>query len=299
MQREHKGFPATLLKAGGLEGEGAGIIEAIVSVFGNIDAAGEVVEQGFFTESLAKKLPPGIWMHDWSQPVAKTLEARELAPGDPLLPEAIRGNGGLYVKGQFNLGTQRGRDAFSDIAAGIVDEFSFGYSVQESEWDKAAACRRLRKGTIYEWSPVLVGCNPATALISAKTAPGAATKGVLSEYLPGQMGLAALREAQSAMYWVLYDIVTGWGTYEALSVEERVVLIKLALDEFCAIAGNALAALLRSGAAQDSEEMTKALADLAPEPHPRLQKAAAAEAAAQELTQSQLEAARLLVAGLL
>ena len=54
-------------------------------------------------------------MHDWNAPVAKTLEARELAPNDPLLPDNIRGLGGLYVKAKFNMNTQRGREAFSDI----------------------------------------------------------------------------------------------------------------------------------------------------------------------------------------
>ena len=117
-----------------------GIIEAVVSVFGNVDSAGERILPGAFTQSLIQKPPKGVWMHQWDQPIAKTIEARELLPGDPLLPDEIRLLGGLYIKGQFNLGTQRGRDAFSDVAFGVVDEFSIGYSVTKQSANKEMGC---------------------------------------------------------------------------------------------------------------------------------------------------------------
>lgn len=144
-----------------------GILEAIVSVFNNVDSVGDRVMLGFFDETLKRKMPKGVWMHDWNAPVAKTLEARELAPNDPLLPDHIKGLGGLYVKSKFNLNTQRGREAFSDIKEGIIDEFSIGYTVTE---DRIATdgTRELVKGTLYEWSPVLYGANPQTAMIGAK-----------------------------------------------------------------------------------------------------------------------------------
>lgn len=145
-----------------------GIIEAVVSVFGNVDSAGERILPGAFTQSLIQKSPKGVWMHQWDQPIAKTIEARELLPGDPLLPEEIRLLGGLYIKGQFNLGTQRGRDAFSDVVFGVVDEFSIGYSVTKQSANKEMGCVDLLELKLYEWSPVLIGCNPATQLVSAK-----------------------------------------------------------------------------------------------------------------------------------
>lgn len=149
-----------------------GFVEAIVSVFGNKDRGGEVVMKGFFTESLQKKLPKGVWGHNWSQPIAKTVEAKELDPGDALLPEHLKQNGGLYIKGQFNLETQRGREAYSDLKFGNVDEFSFGYEVLEERWDKATRTNYLIKGNIFEWSPVLIGMNPDTALIRIHGANG-------------------------------------------------------------------------------------------------------------------------------
>jgi hypothetical protein len=99
--------------------------------------------------------------------VAKTLEARELMPGDAMLPDSLKDLGGLYIKGQFNMNTQRGRETYSDIKEGIIDEFSIGYSVVEETFAQDGA-RELVKGKLYEWSPVLFGANSQTALISAK-----------------------------------------------------------------------------------------------------------------------------------
>lgn len=166
MKMQRKNFPVCAFKA--LD-TAEGVIEAYVSVFGVVDHAKERVQPGFFKDSLSRKLPKGVWMHDWTLPVAKTLEAEEVLPGDPRLPEGIKQYGGLRIKGQFNLATQRGREAFSDLTFGTVDEFSFGYTVQESEHHAKEGVVDLLKGEIFEWSPVLVGCNPATVLVGAKS----------------------------------------------------------------------------------------------------------------------------------
>ena len=132
-----------------------GIVEAYVSVFGNVDLVGDIIERGAFAESLLHKLPKGVWSHDWEKPIAKTLEARE----DEF---------GLYIKGQFNLETQRGREAFSDIKFGTIDEFSIGFRVLDDEW-REDGVRVIKKARLYEWSPVLVGANPDTKPLSVKS----------------------------------------------------------------------------------------------------------------------------------
>lgn len=154
-----------------------GIAEMIVSVFSNVDSGGEVVLPGFFNESLATRRTSdgrprvkGVWSHDWKTPVAKTLDAKELEAGDERLPESIRDLGGLWVQGQFNMETQRGREAFSDLKFGSIDEFSIGYQVLEDRFDPKTGTRYLIKGDLFEWSPVLLGMNEATALIGTKTA---------------------------------------------------------------------------------------------------------------------------------
>lgn len=163
---ERKSYPIAGLKTD----DEIGQIEAIVSVFGNVDSGNEIVRPGFFKASIARKLPKGVWAHDWRQPIAKTLEAREILAGDPELPAHLKDLGGTYIKGQFNLETQRGREAYSDIKFGIVDEFSIGYQVTKDTMDQKTGIRELLEGDWAEWSPVLKGMNDQTTLISIKDA---------------------------------------------------------------------------------------------------------------------------------
>jgi HK97 family phage prohead protease len=140
---------------------GEGIIEAYVSIFGNVDSYGDIVEQGAFKDSLSKwfpRYPKGIWAHDWSLPIAKTLECREDARG-------------LYVKAQLILTVEKGAEAWELIKSGVVTDFSFGYEVTDYEFD-TLGFRHLKGITIYEWSPVLVGANNQATILSAKSAKG-------------------------------------------------------------------------------------------------------------------------------
>ena len=174
MKIERKTFNAADFKA---TDAAQGIAEMIVSVFGNVDGGNEIIMPGFFAESIASRRTAdgrpkakGVFCHDWESPIAKTLDARELYAGDPMLPPHLKELGGLWVKGQFNLDTQRGREAFSDLQFGTMDEFSIGYGVTQDKWNAKTGVRELIKGDWYEWSPVLVGMNSATALISTKSA---------------------------------------------------------------------------------------------------------------------------------
>jgi hypothetical protein len=151
MELERKQFAANVQPGD------AGEITAIVSVFGNVDHANEKVMPGAFKGSLERRTPKGVWAHDWTQPIAKTLSAVETSEG-------------LVIRGQFNLDTQRGREAFSDIKFGIIDEFSIGYRVVKDSFDSEAKdIRQLDELELYEWSPVLVGMNPATELLTIKS----------------------------------------------------------------------------------------------------------------------------------
>jgi HK97 family phage prohead protease len=163
MDIEHKAFNASI------KAEPEGIVEAIVSVFSNTDHAGEKVMPGAFIKSISGKLPKLVWQHDWKSPVGKTLEMRELPPGDPRLPPKLSALGGLYAKGQLNLKTQRGKEAYEDLAFGAIDEFSIGYSVVKDSVEEKSGVRELHELLLYEWSPVLVGMNSETELLGLKS----------------------------------------------------------------------------------------------------------------------------------
>ena len=148
--------------------EADGVLEAIVNAFGVVDRTDERTVPGIFAESLAKKLPRGVWHHDWSQPIAKTLEAREVEPGDPLLPESLKELGGLYVKAQFFKEIDDSWQAYLKLKNGLIDEFSIGYRMIETKFNSETEVLDLIKGEWFEWSPVLVGANQATQILSLK-----------------------------------------------------------------------------------------------------------------------------------
>lgn len=211
-----------------------GIAEMIVSVFNCKDAANDRVLPGFFAKSIKVKYPKGVWMHEWTRPIAKTLEAEEWLPGDNRLPEEIRHLGGLYIKAQFNLEVQDGRDAFSHLKFGTVDEFSFGYDVTSERYNSKEGCNDLIEGIIYEWSPVLVGCNRRTALMSVKGQQPQVKAQYLGEYAEGSATFDAIRELNwSLMYGPLYSCLFPYYEEEqGMTMQEKITLLTGAFDEF-------------------------------------------------------------------
>lgn len=164
----HKVLPATGVKT---IDEEQGIVEAFVSGIGNKDQVADIIEKGAFIDSLKERMPKGVWSHDWSRPVSKTLEIYEVPAGDDRLPKKMleAGIGGLYVKTQFNLETQDGRDALSWVKFfGEDSEWSIGYQTKESEYDAKKKAMRLKKIDLYEYSPVLFGANPLTSTVGVK-----------------------------------------------------------------------------------------------------------------------------------
>jgi len=141
-------------------------VELFASVFNVVDFDGDIMKQGVFTNSLARKLPTGIWSHSWNQPIAKTLEARDLAPGDPLLPEDLRPYGGLYIKAQFFPDIPSSFEAYKWLEMEVIQEFSVGFSIKDYEYE--GSVRVIKEAELYEWSPVLRGANELGRVVAIK-----------------------------------------------------------------------------------------------------------------------------------
>lgn len=157
--------------------EEQGIVEAFVAGIGNRDSVNDIIEPGAFESSLTKRLPKGVWSHDWTRPVSKTLEIYEVPAGDDRLPEKMKdaGIGGLYVKTQFNLETEDGRNALSWVKFyNEGSEWSIGYQVPPGgqEYDKKMKANRLKTIDLFEFSPVLFGANPLTSTVGVKVDGG-------------------------------------------------------------------------------------------------------------------------------
>src|SRR5210317_1935014 len=162
-----------------------GIVEAFVSGIGNKDSVGDIVIAGAFNGSLKRRKPRVVWGHDWNQPIGKVLEIYEVPKTDPRLPEKMKqaNVGGLFAKVQFNLNTERGREAFANVAFyGNEQEWSIGYKTITADFDAVKQANILKEVELYEISPVLHGANQLTATISVKDdEKGKASKGYYVE----------------------------------------------------------------------------------------------------------------------
>ena len=151
-----------------------GIVECFVAGIGNKDSVGDIIQPGAFTESLKRRKPRVVWGHSWNDPIGKVLEIYEVGPNDPRLPEKMKkaNIGGLYAKVQFNLGTEKGREAFASVAFfGKDQEWSIGYKTLQATFDPSRQANILREVELYECSPVLHGANQLTGTISVKNDP--------------------------------------------------------------------------------------------------------------------------------
>jgi len=173
---ERKAFQATDVTPPDAD---AGIVEAIVSVTGNVDLGGDLILPGAFKQYVTavksgqRPLPPILWQHDPSRAenvLGKVDAIDELMPGDPRLPSTLKsaGYGGLLIRASYAMDTAGGRLAYSHVKAQRVTEWSFAFEAPDRSFD--AKGNRLLKtiNPVYEVSNVIVGMNPLTSTLSAK-----------------------------------------------------------------------------------------------------------------------------------
>ncbi len=149
-----------------------GIVECFVAGIGNKDSVGDVCATGAFTKSLMRRKPRVVWGHNWNDPIGKVIEIYEVPTSDPRLPAKMKaaGIGGLYAKVQFNLNSEKGREAFANVAFfGEEQEWSIGYKTLRAQFDPNIQANILYEVELYEVSPVLHGANQLTGTISVKS----------------------------------------------------------------------------------------------------------------------------------
>ena len=152
--------------------EAQGIVECFVAGIGNKDSVGDICLPGAFDASLKRRKPRVVWGHNWNEPIGKVLDIYEVGPKDPRLPAKMRAQniGGLFARVQFNLKSERGREAFSNVSFfGEEQEWSIGYKTLDAVFDTNRQANLLKEVELYEVSPVLHGANQLTATISIKS----------------------------------------------------------------------------------------------------------------------------------
>ena len=138
-----------------------GKVEAVFSVFNEIDSDGDVVLPNSIKSGYGENGVAMVWAHDWKKPIGR---GEIVSDGDK-----------ATFKGQFIMDTQEGRDAYATVKAmGDLQQWSFGYEVLDSEngsFQKdgiSQNARYLKELKVWEVSPVLVGANQNTYTVGVK-----------------------------------------------------------------------------------------------------------------------------------
>lgn len=142
-----------------------GEFEALVSVFGNVDYAGDRVVKGAFADSIKSWQESGdpipvVFSHQWDN-----LDAH-VGQVDPA--DAIETDDGLLVKGTLDIADDpAAAKVHRLLKTRRIREFSFAYDVVQDSKARDGA-NDLEKLDLIELGPTLKGMNPATQLIGAK-----------------------------------------------------------------------------------------------------------------------------------
>lgn len=141
----------------------SGEFEGHASVFDAIDFYREVVMPGAFMDSIAEwkskaKLPPVLWQHLRHEPIGPLVEMRE----DDV---------GLFIRGQLLVDdVARAREARALMKSGAITGLSFGFDVDDEEYDSRAGILKLKKIDVWEVSVVTFPANEAAAVEGVKDA---------------------------------------------------------------------------------------------------------------------------------
>jgi HK97 family phage prohead protease len=137
----------------------SGIFEGYASVFGVQDSDGDVILKGAFADSLKEHeakgtMPKMLWQHNFTIVIGKFLEVRE-------------DDRGLWVRGQFILEVQKGKEAYALMRAEAIEAMSVGFNIVESgNGDRG---RVITKLDLWEISIVTWGANPEALVSSVKS----------------------------------------------------------------------------------------------------------------------------------
>lgn len=133
--------------------------EGYASVFGNVDAYDDVIEKGAFAKTIAKwaasgKKIPLLYQHDPASVIGVITEIKE-------------DDYGLYVKGEINLNTEKGKEVYSLLKQGAIHGLSIGYEAKKTRNEKGV--RKLLEVELWEVSLVTFPANELAEVVKVKT----------------------------------------------------------------------------------------------------------------------------------
>jgi HK97 family phage prohead protease len=132
----------------------SGQFRGIASTYGNVDLTGDVCMPGCFERTLAEagKQRPLLWQH--REPIG--------------LVQLTDSPAGLICDGQFSMGVQAAKDAYTLTRDGVTRGLSVGYQTVKSQM--AGDVRQLIELKLYEISLVTFPANEMATVSSVKAA---------------------------------------------------------------------------------------------------------------------------------
>lgn len=146
------------------DGIEVGVVRGYASTFGNVDRFDDVIVAGAFTETLKtyrdrNRMIRMLWTH----------RSDELIGGYPA-NLAREDEKGLFVEGQINLETQRGREAYSLAKQGVLEDFSIGFRIKDATFEivDEEEIRKITEVELFEVSLVGEPMNQEAQITQVK-----------------------------------------------------------------------------------------------------------------------------------
>lgn len=136
-----------------------GQFSGYASIFGLPDLGRDIVMQGAFAASLARRGASGVrmlWQHDPSEPIGRWLSLRE-------------DRAGLRVDGRLNLAVQRAREVAALMREGGLDGLSIGFRAVKAVPERGG--RRLLALDLWEVSLVTFPLQPGARVFGQGSDP--------------------------------------------------------------------------------------------------------------------------------
>lgn len=134
-----------------------GVVEGYGATFGGIDSYGDTINPGAFATSLKSTTPLMLWQHRQDSPVGRWTELREDSRG-------------LFVRGQLNMATAAGRDAFEHLRQQDINGLSIGYRIPPGGADSQGDIRLLKTIDLKEISIVSMPADEGARVTAVKAA---------------------------------------------------------------------------------------------------------------------------------
>lgn len=156
------------VKQESVNGVAIGVVEGYASTW-DVDRGNDVILRGAFDKTIARHVSEGrqvrmLWQHNGDQ----------LIGGFPA--EKMREDErGLFVRGEINLETQAGREAYALAKQGVLSDFSVGFSIPSRDAVKYndtgdRNVREIREVELWEVSMVGEPMNPNANVLAVKRA---------------------------------------------------------------------------------------------------------------------------------